>query len=536
MKISRSWRYLLSFLSGVLLTLSFPYTGSLTPLIFVALIPLLLVEHSIFKQRYKSSKVFIHAYITFIVYNIGTTWWIWNADINGAIMAFVLNSLLMALAFQCYHFIKKHIGAQYGLVTFISVWLGFEYLHFNWELSWPWLTLGNVFSITPSLVQWYEFSGVLGGSLWILLINYLLFKVVFFNYFDTTKSPFSSRQIALPVVILLLPISTSLWMYSMNTDEGTAAEVVLVQPNIDPYYKFTTITPDQQLHRIMDIADQTKTVNTKIVVAPETAIPVSFDEAVIDYDIGYHILRERMKDWGAVQLFLGASTEKRFEKKVSRAAKKDPYGGDDFVEYYNSSLLMGNSLSPKIVHKSKLVLGAEKVPFSHWFPFLEDLSLDFGGTSGTLGVEAQPTIYDNSVFSFTPSICYESIYGEYTAQQTRLGAGAIFVITNDGWWGDTPGYKQHFSFARLRAIENRKSVARSANTGTSGFINQRGDVVQSSKWWVTSGLRGTVFVNKIKTVYMTLGDIIGKLGLICAVIFFAYAIFRKVKPLEKREI
>lgn len=536
MRMTRSWRYLLSVLSGVLLTLSFPYTGSLTPLIFIALIPLLLVEHQIAKQRYKSSKVFIHAYISFFIYNIGTTWWIWNADLNGAIMAFVLNSLLMAIAFQIYHFIKKHVGANYGLATLVSVWLGFEYLHFNWELSWPWLTLGNVFSITPSWVQWYEFTGVLGGSLWVLLVNYLLFKALSTYFFSETKTTLQPKKIALPVVILLLPVSTSLWMYSLHSDEGTAAEIVVVQPNIDPYYKFTTITPDQQLHRIADLADKTITTNTKLVIAPETAIPISFDEALIGYDIGYQILQKRMKDWGSLPLFLGASTEKRFDTKVSRAAKKDPYGGDGFVEYYNSSLLMGNDLQPQIVHKSKLVLGAEKVPFSHWFPFLEELSLDFGGTSGTLGVEAQPTIYKNGGFPFTPSICYESIYGEYTAQQTKLGAKAIFVITNDGWWGDTPGYKQHFSFARLRAIENRKSVARSANTGTSGFINQRGDVIQASDWWTETALRNTIFLNDRSTLYMTLGDILGKLGLVSALVFFLYAFFRKVKPLNIKEV
>lgn len=535
MILTRGWRYLLSILSGILLVLSFPYTGSLTPFIFIALIPLLLVEDTISKQRYRSFKVFIHAYITFIVYNIGTTWWIWNADLTGAIMAFTLNSLLMAIAFHFYHFIKKQLGSQYGIVTLICVWLGFEYLHFNWELSWPWLAFGNVFSIRTSWIQWYEFTGVLGGSLWVLVVNYLLYKLTKkFIYKNSGK--ITPKSYALPAIILLFPLSISLWMFSTYKEVGTPQEVVVIQPNIDPYYKFSSITPDQQLHLIADLADKTITANTKIVLAPETAIPVSFDEAVIDYDIGYRILKKRMENWDKTQLLLGASTEKRFEKKMSRAAKKDPYGGNDFVEYYNSSLLMGIDRMPQIVHKSKLVLGAEKVPFSNWFPFLENMSLDFGGTSGTLGVEPYPKIYKNAVFPFTPSICYESIYGEFTAYQTRKGAEAIFIITNDGWWDDTPGYKQHFSFARLRAIENRKSVARSANTGTSGFINQRGDVLQSSKWWTVDALKGDVYINQTKTVYMFLGDLLGKLGLIVALVLFFYSIFRKIKPIVSKEV
>lgn len=535
MILTRVWRYFLSILSGILLVLSFPYTGSLTPLIFLALVPLLLVEDTISKQRYKSLKVFIHAYITFLIYNIGTTWWIWNADINGAIMAFTLNSLLMAIAFQLYYFIKKHLGSPYEIATLISVWLGFEYLHFNWELSWPWLAFGNIFSIRTSWIQWYEFTGVLGGSLWVLIVNYLLYKLA--KQFIYKKSgKITPKSFALPSLAILFPLSISLWMYYMHKDEGTPAEVVIVQPNIDPYYKFTSIPPDKQLHLIMDLADQKITTNTKVVLAPETSIPVSFDEAVIDYDIGYRILRKRMENWGNTELFLGASTEKRFEEKMSRASKKDPYGGDDYVEYYNSSLLMGLNRVPRIIHKSKLVLGAEKVPFTNWFPFLEEWSLDFGGTSGTLGVEPYPTIYKKGIFPFTPSICYESIYGEYTAYQTRQGAEAIFVITNDGWWGDTPGYKQHFSFSRLRAIENRKSVARSANTGTSGFINQRGDVLQSSKWWTEGVMKGDVHLNQRKTLYMILGDILGKLALIMAIVFFIYSVFRKLKPRVSKEV
>lgn len=535
MKLTRIQRYLLSILSGILLVIAFPYTGSLTPLAFFAWIPLLLVENDIHTQRYKSVKVFIHSYLTFIVYNIGATWWIWNADLNGAIMAFVLNSLLMAIAFQLFHFSKKRLGEKQGYIAFFLIWIGFEFLHFHWELSWPWLTLGNVFSITPSWVQWYEFTGVLGGSLWILVVNYLLFRVIK-NRFSGPKNKISAKIIAIPVIVFLLPLSLSLWMYTTHQEEGIAAEVVVAQPNIDPYQKFSTIGPAQQLHRIADVTEQVLTNRTKIVLAPETAIPISFDEAIINYDPGYEILKERMLNWNGTQLFLGASTERRFEKKRSRATRKDPYGGDGYVEYYNSSLLMAPDLKPEIVHKSKLVLGAEKVPFSHFLPFLEDLSLDLGGTKGTLGIEPHPKNITRGVFPFTPSICYESIYGEYTAKQTKLGSKAIFIITNDGWWGDTPGYKQHFSFARLRAIENRKAVARSANTGTSGFINQRGDVVKASKWWTIDALRDSIYLNDKKTLYMSVGDIIGKVALIAAIVMIVFALFRNTRASNPKQV
>ena len=84
-----------------------------------------------------------------------------------------------------------------------------------------------------------------------------------------------------------------------------------------------------------------------------------------------------------------------------------------------------------------------------------------------------------------PIICYESIYGEFVAKQANQGADFLCILTNDGWWGDSPGHAQHFSFAKLRAIENRKWVARSANTGISGFIDEKGNVIQKTSYWTT---------------------------------------------------
>ena len=160
------------------MTVSFPYTGSLTPLVFVSWIPLLLLEDYISRKNYRSGKIFLHAYITFLVYNIGTTWWIWNASLNGAIGAFVLNALLMAFAFFAYHLTKKYVGKKEGYLSLFFFWIAFEYLHYHWELSWPWLSLGNTFSIVPSWVQWYSYTGTLGGTFWILLLNVLGFRII----------------------------------------------------------------------------------------------------------------------------------------------------------------------------------------------------------------------------------------------------------------------------------------------------------------------------------------------------------------------
>ena len=108
------------------------------------------------------------------------------------------------------------------------------------------------------------------------------------------------------------------------------------------------------------------------------------------------------------------------------------------------------------------------------------------------------------------AICYESVYGEFCTGYVKKGARALTIITNDAWWGDTPGYKQHLSYASLRAIETRRDIARCGNTGISAFINQRGDVVSQSDWWERETLEGMVYLNNEKTFFVQNGDIAGR--------------------------
>ena len=157
----------LSLLSSFLLFAAWPVLG-FSFLIFFAFIPLLWIEDKIAAQQIPRGAwiVFGYSYLLFFCWNVFTTWWIYNASAGGAVMAIVANALLMALVFTAFYKVKKRTNS--GYLSLICFWIAFEYLHLNWDLSWPWLTLGNVFSINYKWVQWYEYTGVLGGSLWVL--------------------------------------------------------------------------------------------------------------------------------------------------------------------------------------------------------------------------------------------------------------------------------------------------------------------------------------------------------------------------------
>ncbi len=145
----------LSILSGLLMGVSWPATGNLAPIFFIALVPLLYIEYSISQnpKKYNSRHLFLYAYLTFFTFNTYTTWWIWYATDAGMIMVEAINTLFMAIIFVWFHTIKKRLGNKKGYFALIVLWTGFEWLHYNWELAHPWSTLGNTFANYPQLIQ-----------------------------------------------------------------------------------------------------------------------------------------------------------------------------------------------------------------------------------------------------------------------------------------------------------------------------------------------------------------------------------------------
>ena len=180
-----------------------------------------------------------------------------------------------------------------------------------------------------------------------------------------------------------------------------------------------------------------------------------------------------------------------------------------FIDFFNTALQI-DTTGTVVYHKSKLVPGAEIMPFSALLKPLENLALDMGGTTGTLGFQQHRTVFfdPEKKHGLAPVICYESVYGNYVTEYVRNGAGLIFIITNDGWWDDTPGYIQHLNYARLRAIENRRQIARSANTGVSCFIDEFGNISQPTGWWQEAVISADLYHSSRLTFFSRYGDLI----------------------------
>lgn len=535
---------LYALLTGALLALSFPAIGGFPIFAFIALIPLLAVEDRLDRQKRRPIGFFPYSLIAFVSYNLFTTWWILYATVPGMIMAVTANGLLMALVFQAFHWSKRVLGAQRGYFALFFYWIGFEWVHYNWELSWPWLNLGNIFSNAVDWVQWYEYTGVLGGTLWILILNVLLYRILRHAYL--LKGERKKLFLDLPL-LLFFTLFPYLWSSSILAEmeerkKGDPVEVALIQPNIDPYEeKFRNgsdfIPYDEQMKRILRLARRgKKEAEPELYLAPETALPGGHWEGNLDSNQRVLALKEHLKGNPGSRFIIGLTSYKRFpeaQEPPSRVARPLRDGG--YYESYNTALQIDHQGDMRIHHKAKLVLGVEKIPFSAWLPFLENLALELGGASGSLGSQDGPSVFPPTGPSqdrsrVVPLICYESIYGGFVADAVReKGGDLLAVITNDGWWSNTPGYKQHLALAKLRAIETRKEVARAANTGISAFIDRSGHITERSGWWEQDVLTGTVRRNDELTFYALQGDGIGRLLGFLALLMLPYTFMRQVK-------
>ncbi len=215
---------LLSLLSGALLYAAWPMSP-LTFLVFTAFVPLLWLE----QQGVGRKKFFAFVYLTLLVWNVATTWWVCYSTLIGGISAILANALLMSVPWLGFYNVKKRMGAIFGYTALILFWLTFEYIHLNWELSWPWLTLGNVFATSPGWIQWYSFTGASGGSLWILVVNVLLFQWLWMRIQKADTNP---RLASLIALILVFPLVLSRLLTPAATDlspQTHLPNIVIVQ-------------------------------------------------------------------------------------------------------------------------------------------------------------------------------------------------------------------------------------------------------------------------------------------------------------------
>ncbi|MGN0191881.1 MAG: apolipoprotein N-acyltransferase [Candidatus Cryptobacteroides sp.] len=541
MKKERILIWFLAVLSGLLLSLPYlvPHCG------FIALfsfIPLLCADRIATLGGYR--RLWMPVFTAFLVWNGLTTFWVCNATVGGGIAAVVLNSLQMLAIWGLYRLSRRTFSGSLPYIFFAAAWIAWEKAYFAVDISWPWLTLGNAFARSLYMVQWYDTLGSLGGSLWVWASNLLIFGMMT-ALSDGRWAGFGphgfNRKARLAYLlglafVLAAPLVWSLckWFREETLPEERI-DVLVAQPNIDPYHKFVQMSrreqdallesqliPALEEYRAELAADSLwrgrESIPGMLILSPETFTSYVFTNSP-EESVTLNRFKELLEDCPGVNMIVGASSYTIIESVSRPSHTARSYGEGRWIESHNSAIMIDGSGRNQFFHKNKLVVAVEMLPYPAVF---DPIDRALGGVMGRCIGQGAASNLDYVAGDGTAAvpigcaICYESVYGDYCREYILKGARALAIITNDAWWGDTPGYRQHLSYASLRAIETRRWIARCGNTGISGLIDDKGRIVEKGKWWEKTTLRFALPLQDGITPFVKYGDVVGR---ICTWVF-----------------
>jgi apolipoprotein N-acyltransferase len=519
----------LALTSGLLLGLPWS-VSTLFFIVFFAWVPLLIVEKQV-RHDPNAYAVFNYAFVSFLIWNILATWWITKPQFAGAILIIVANAMLQALVFWLASRVRTILKIPL-LVPFMIIWMGYEHFHLYWDLAWPWLNLGNALATAPKLIQWYEYTGTRAGTLWILLSNVVLLKM--YAAFRGKKAPSIMATCAATVILMVIPTLGSHLIFHNYEEKGETVNFALVQPNVDPYTeKFDPQNYARHVAAFFRTAAEIIDDKTQYLFGPETLIVEQIDENDPRSSGLYRDVLEFRKKYPGLNLLLGIHSFKKLDNENIPPGSRFNTEQNYYYEAFNTALFLpaGSTPTPQYYHKTKLVPLFERMPFVQYLGFLGKYSLELGGYTGTYSNRQERSTFvspDGSI-RILPIVCYESIFGPYCSRFLSEEKGFICMITNDGWWKNTPGYLHHFNFSPVRAIENRRDFVRVANTGISALINARGEVIAQTPWWEKATLKGQIHLRGGQTFFARHGDYIGRIALILSGVLGLYTGIRKLK-------
>jgi apolipoprotein N-acyltransferase len=222
------------------------------------------------------------------------------------------------------------------------------------------------------------------------------------------------------------------------------------------------------------------------------------------------------------------------DKAPTRSAVKRDASGF-YSDHFNSALRIDTGKSFEYYHKSKLVPGIEMQFLNGPGRLLGRILPYLGGNRWGYGSQPEREVLTHHITGskVAPIICYESVFGSFVTEYVRAGANALFIITNDGWWKNTEGYRQHLSYASLRSIETRRPVARCGNTGISCFIDIKGKIRNETGWYSEAVIRGEIIPEKRTTFYVKYGDYLMRIALFISILLILYTFI--VIPVKKKQ-
>jgi apolipoprotein N-acyltransferase len=332
-----------------------------------------------------------------------------------------------------------------------------------------------------------------------------------------------------PILLIMTPMFISFFIFFSYQEKGDQVNVCVVQPNFEPHYEKFSIPQRDQTQVFIYLDQNNATDTTDYIVFPETSFGL-IDLDNFDRDRTINTLYNTLDSFPKANLITGLASYRLYKEKEEGIDNlRELSKSRGYMQVQNSAVELKTRGEEYGIHvKGKLVPGAEIFPYSKLLFFLEPIIKKAGGSIAGHARSKDPTVLTQGKASVAPAICYESIYGYWMRKFALNGAEVIFVVTNDGWWDNTPGHRQHLAYSILRAIELRRSIARSANTGVSCTIDQHGRVFHTTPYGTRDAFNATMQANDELTFYAKHGDILGRISWLLSLVFFAFILRKAV--------
>lgn len=514
-----TWRErALPLLSGVLLSCAFaaspanPFAFAYGPVwSYVALVPLFVSLGIGVGDGRTIAHCFRQGWMCGFVFSLLTLYWV--AFTQGGGPAVIGGTLLLSAYLGLFSGATAALlGAllrAFGTVAWLAapfLWTACDYLMALGELGFPWLVLGHSQAAVPALIQYAEFTGVYGVSFWIVSVNVCLLALI-------SASVRRQRAGALlgGAALFLIPWIGGIGLQQMRDvaiSGQRVVDVAVVQNNIG-LEKWQPGGRERSLVSLELLSRQAGAEDPQLIVWPETALPCRVAGPASQCG---DFIRNLVAETG-VPILTGAPGRNESGEPVNAA-------------YF----FRADRLVPQSYAKMRLVPFGERTPFKDSVPLFGNI--DWTALTGDLGPAEfargqQRTLFEHDSGLFAALICFESVFPDFVRLSVLAGADFLVNITNDSWFGATAGPYQHAQLAVMRAVENRRAIARCATSGISLFIDPFGRTTQETDIYTAAYRVGRIRVGGERTFYTRHGDLFAQASLLASGLALAVVLWRR---------
>jgi len=501
---------------------------------FIAFVPLLFASDYILSYNKPFFTFALQLLIALVIFYFWGYYWVLQTANLGFLIAFAI--VLPFLLLVPFYILFKKKGNKYATLYFIAAWLTVELIQSYFQLGSPFYNLGNNLGANPKIIQWYEFTGTSGGTLWILLVNFLVYS--FIKTLITDKKQWIQKSTVL-LAVLILPVIISTIIYANYKEKGTTSEVLVIHPSTDNRDVKYRVNIYELMDIYLDIMLPEITKNTEYVVLPETAITNAGWVKDFNRNLVFNYFYKHTDSFPDLKLITGAVTYEEIPnvekiknyKKIPGIRYSENY--KTWYYTYNAALHIEKNRPVQIRVKEGLVPFQEYAPYPLVIPRLAPVGIDFQFSTRDKNRDVFTSANNRKTAAI---VCYEVVFNRMFYDAVREGAQAFFVLLNEGWYDSKKVPRQFLQHSVIKAIETRKSIAHSSNMGISAFINQRGEVIAMTDSKLADFLKGEIKMNRKTTFAARTGNYLGLLAFLATIGYMVYGVFlfiRKNKTINE---